>query len=570
MPTVPTYNGPQLKTQALQPSYQSNVDVSSGARAVAQGLGQLAEGFDRKAEREAEVAANKTDTDIAAGWLKWDAENRKKYQGENVGGYAPAAQEWWAKAAQEHGENLDPRAREKVTQALARRQAVAMGSVAQYTETTKESHADEVAAASISTTIQFGVSTGDVVGAADRVRTLASEVGARKGWKTEQVQAEVNKNLSALHLAQISKLAESNPQKAQEYYDANKAEVGFTQQPRVEEILRKEVDNQFATTFAAQQAGKTLSEQLSAAGEIKDPNRREKALQEVKNNHAMVEQAKREREQAVSDQAWQLVGQGKRVPESVLASMDGKERVQLQEHLRARAERITKGTPIKTDMATYIDVRERLAAGENVNLKALTEKIAPAQMEQLLDIKSAVGKAGSKQDGMLTDEQRINTALTGMGIDKKKDPNAAGQFSVEVDRRVRAASAAKGDKPLTPDEKQKIVDDVSLDKVFVDGWWSDTQKPLYSLKPEEMGKAYVTVGGKNVPLSTVPLADRAEITRARRARGLPTTEQAIVETYMRANPTAKPPKPIGPPSIYASPEEWDAYRKQQATDKKAP
>jgi hypothetical protein len=547
MATVPLYNGPQLKTQALQPNYQNNVDVSSGTRALGQGLMQAGETLDRALMREAETQANTADTEIAAGWLQWDAENRKKYQGANIDGYAPAAKEWWDKAAQTYGEKLDPRAQVLVGRSLARRQAVSLGTVAQHTETVKETHADEAAAANINTTIQFGVTTGDVAGASAQVRKLASEVGARKGWTTEQVQAEQAKNLSALHLAQISKLAEQDPTKAQAYYDANKAEVGFAQQPRVEEILKKEVDNQFATQFAAQQASKPLSEQLAAAGEIKDPQKREKALTEIKNNHALVEAAKREREQAVSDQAWQLVGQGKRVPEAILAGMDGKERVQLQEHLRARSERVAAGKPVKTDMATYIDLREKLAAGEKVNLKAYTEKIGPAQLEQLLDIQTAASKPGSaKQDSMLTDEQRINTALVGMGVDKGKDPSTAAQFSIEVDRRVRAASLAKGDKPVTPDEKQKIVDSVAMDKVFVDEWGSDPQKPLFMLKPEEMDKAYVQVDGgtggmygtkgvRNVPLSTVPMADRAEIIRARRARGLPTTEQAIVETYLKAN-----------------------------------
>ena len=34
MPQVPIYDGPQLRTQALQPNYQNNVDVSSGTRAL--------------------------------------------------------------------------------------------------------------------------------------------------------------------------------------------------------------------------------------------------------------------------------------------------------------------------------------------------------------------------------------------------------------------------------------------------------------------------------------------------------------------------------------------------------
>ena len=540
MPQVPTYNGPSLKTQALQPNYQNNVDVSSGTRAVGQALMQASDVADRIVTREAETAANKADNEISQAWLEWDAAKRRELKGGNIGEYAPAAQEWWEKAKQTYSDGLDPRAKDLVTKTLARRRAASMGNVAQHTETVKESHADEVAVANINTTIQFGVTTGDVAGASAQVRKLASEVGARKGWTTEQVQAEQAKNLSALHLAQISKLVEmpNGAALAEAYYNDPKvkSEVSFVQQPRVEEILRKEVDNQFATQFAAQQAGKPLSAQLAAAGEIKDPAKREKSLTEIKNNHAMVEQAKREREAAVSDQAWQLVGQGKRVPEAVLASMDGKERVQLQEHLRARSERVASGASIKTDMGAYIDLREKLAAGEKVNLKAYTEKIAPAQMEQLLDIQTASSKPGSaKQDSMLTDEGRINNALDGMGIDKKKDPNTAGAFTTEVDRRVRAASAAKGDKPLSPDEKQKIVDNVSMDKVFVDEWGSDPQKPLFALKPEELGKAYVTVGGKNVPLSTVPLADRAEIIRARRARGLATTEQAVVETYLKAN-----------------------------------
>lgn len=548
MPVVPTYNGPQVRSAPLQPNYQNNVDVSSGTRAVGQSLMQASDNVERFAMRDAETAANAADSEIAGGWLKWDAENRKKYQGGNADGYTAAASEWWGTAAKTYSEKLDPRAKELVSKALARRQGASLGQVSQFVETEKEKHADDTAAANVATTIQFGVTSGDVAGASERVRTLSSQVGARKGWTTEQVQAEVGKNLSALHLAQISKLAEQDPTKAQAYYDTNKAEVGFAQQPRVEEILRKEVDNQFATQFAAQQASKPLSEQLTAAGEIKNPQRREKALTEIKNNHALVEAAKREREQAVSDQAWQLAGQGKRIPESILMAMDGKERVQLQDHLRARSERAAAGTPVKTDMATYIDLREKLAAGEKVNLKAYTEKVGGAQMEQLLDIQSA--KPGSaKQDSMLTDEGRINNALTGMGIDKSKDPNTAGLFTVEVDRRVRAASAAKGDKPLSPDEKQKIVDDVSLDKVFVDEWGSDPQKPLFQLTPEEQKKAYVRVPGsagmygstgmRQVLLSTVPMADRAEIMRARKARGLPVTEQAIVETYLKVNKGTK-------------------------------
>lgn len=586
MPQVPIYNGPQVREQALQGGFQQNIDVSSSTRALGQGLLQVAETADRVILREAETKANATDNEIAAGWLQWDAENRRKYQGANAGQYGAAAEQWWANAAETYGKDFDPLAKSMVGKTLGRRKTASLGSVYQFVEAEKEKHADETAAANIGTTIQFGVTSGDVVGAAARVRELSAQVGARKGWTTEQVQAEQAKNLSALHLAQISKLAEQDPAKAQAYYDANKAEVGFAQQPRVEEVLRKELDNQFATQFAAQQAGKPLSEQIRATAEIKDPARREKALQEVKNNYALVQQAQVERERQVSDQAWQLVGQGKKVPEALLAAMDGKERVQLQEHLRLKAEHAASqgNKPIKTDPATHarlIDMMLNDPEGFKAErLAAHAMKLSQTDLEQFAAKQQALrGGNAVKQDSMLTDAARVDGAITAAGIDAKKNPDVAYAVQKEIDRRVRADSAARGGKDLTADEKQKHIDAVLMDKVFVSEWGRDSQKPLTLLKPDELKNAYVTVNGQDVKLSSIPLTDRQQIMDALRRRGEVVSEQAIAEIYLRNKKPAPPAAPavapgrgpatvstpgLRPPSIYAPPAEWEAYRAAQA------
>jgi hypothetical protein len=97
---------------------------------------------------------------------------------------------------------------------------------------------------------------------------------------------------------------------------------------------------------------------------------------------------------------------------------------------------------------------------------------------------------------------------------------------------VRSASTAKGGKDLTADEKQTIVDRVVMDKVYVDEWGTDPQKPLALVTPEEMSKAYVRVNGRNVPVSSVPQTDRRQIVRALQATGQQPTEQAIVEMYL--------------------------------------
>lgn len=543
MPQVPTYSADRLvRTEALRPVLQQTPDVSSGAVAVARGLGQVAEAADRLDLRDAEAKANEVDATITTEWLKWDAANRNKYRGENVDGYQTAAQEWWKTAAETYGKDMSPRARALASGTLVRKQGTAMANVLQFVGAEKERHADESAQASINSTIQFGVTTGNVAGAAVQVREQVAKIGARKGWTTEQVQAEQVKSLSMLHLAEITKLAGQDAAKAQEYYQANKAEVAAATQPRIEEVIRGEGDNQFATQFAASVATKPLSEQLADAAKITDPQRREKALTQIRNNYALVKQAEQEVENRASDQAWQLFSQNKKIPEALLGQMSGRERAQLQESQRVRAERLAAGTPVKTNMLTYLDLREKLARGEKVDLRAYTEKIGSSDMEKLIDIQTTVSKGGPKQDSMMTDEQRINTALVGLGIDKKNDPDAAVRITSEIDRRVRAASLEKGGKDLTADEKQSIVDRVVLDKVYVDEWGRDPQKPISLLTPEELQNAYVSVGGKNYKLSSVPATDRRQIIQALKATGQTPTEQAIVEMYLAAKNQKGPAK----------------------------
>jgi hypothetical protein len=534
MPRVPTYGGPQVQERALQPVLQGPVDVSSGTRALGQTVAHLGDIADRRQRQEAEAEANRIDTEITAGWLEWDSANRPKYRGQNVKGYEAEAAKWWDDARTKYGASASPLARQAVGTALGRKRNQALASVGGYVSAETERHADEQAEAAAQTTIEFGIDTNDTAGAGQRVREIAALKGARKGWTTEQVQAEQQRLLGTMHLAYITRLAEADPVKAQAYFDANRGEIPAVAQGRAEAMLKGEVDNQAAQQFAAGVAGKPLAEQLAAAADISDPQRREKTLQQIRNNHAMVEQARREREGAAADQAWQLVGQGKKVPELVLLQMDGKSRVQLQDYLRDRAKQAATGASVKTDWPTYIDLRERLAAGEKVDLRPYATKLAGPQLEQLLDIQTKAADAKSpKQDSMLTDEQRIGAALVGLGIDKGKSPEEAGRFTAEVDRRVRAESAARGGKDLTADEKQKVIDSVTMDKVYVDEWGRDPEKPLSLLTPDQLGKAYVKSGGRNVPLASVPATDRQQIIQALRAVGRQPTEQAIVDLYLR-------------------------------------
>jgi hypothetical protein len=535
MPIVPTYQERQVRSAPLQPVFQNTPDVSSGARALAQGLGQVAEAADRIDLRDAQVKAEEADVALTKAWDDWENTNRSKFTNKNAEGYTKVVDEWWQEAAKTYGAGLDPRSQAMVGKTLARRRTVAYGQAGQYEVAEKKKYRDSTYAAALNTSLVTALKTGDYDAEAARTRDLVEAYGRDNELDKDQRDAERNARMGAFNTAVVAQLAEKDAAQAQKYLTGaiDRGEIRPDQQPRLEAIIKGEADNQFAKQEAARLAALPLKEQLAEAAKITDPQRREKTLTQMRNNYALVKQAEAEQEAKFSDEAWQLFSRGQKIPEAVLAGMNGRERAQLQESMRTRSERMAQGTPVKTDMLTYINVREKLARGEKVDLRAYTEKIGKGEMEQLLDIQDAASKPGTvKQDSMLTDEGRINAAIVGLGIDKKKDPETAVMLTNEIDRRVRAASAAKGGKDLTADEKQTIVDRVVLDKVYVDEWGTDPQKPLALVTPEEMSKAYVRVNGKNVRVSAVPALDRRQIVQALQATGQAPTEQAIVEMYL--------------------------------------
>lgn len=524
MPQVPVYQS-QVRERALEGGFQRAPDVSSDTMRAGQGLMQVGAAINDMDLRDAKAKADTVDATITTEWLKWDAENRQKFRGANADAYAPAAQEWWKKAGETYGKDLDPRTRALASSSLVRKQGTALAGVVQFVGQEKERHADDAASASITSTIQFGVTTGDVAGAAEQVRSQVAAVGARKGWTTEQVQAEQLKNLSSLHLAQITKLASQDAEKATAYYQSVKGEVAAQNQPRVEEVLKGEGDNQFATKFAADNASLPLAEQLTKAGEITDPQRRAKALQQVKLNHAAVREAEAERERQASDQAWQMVGQGKRVPEAILSQMDGKGRVQLQEHLQARADRLAKqgSATVKTDptaLAKVYDLmRDDPEGFKKLRMESLTNSFSPSDIEQVARVQRDMLKPDKEKD-VATTTQLMGTYTGGWKPEKKAAFSQA--FLDELNRYEKE----KG-KPASYEEKRKIGDRMILDGEVLTGSWykNDPNKKFYEATPEERKRFAPEITSD----------DRKQVRAALEAEGVKNpTEAQVLERFKLA------------------------------------
>ena len=66
-------------------------------------LMRVADVVDRIDLRDAQAKAFDAEAKITSEWLQWDGQARQKYRGQNVDGYAQAAEEWWKKAAETYG-----------------------------------------------------------------------------------------------------------------------------------------------------------------------------------------------------------------------------------------------------------------------------------------------------------------------------------------------------------------------------------------------------------------------------------------------------------------------------------
>jgi hypothetical protein len=508
---VPVYDGPQVRSTALQPVQQREIDVSSGTRALAQAAGALGQIADRRLELEAQTEADAADAKISRGWLEWDSAARRRYQGTNIGEYEAEAAKWWDKARETYSNGLTPAARQRVGPSLNRKHASAMGAVAQHSASAREQWADTQAEAAAQTTIEFGIDTGDTAGAAARVRQLAAEKGARKGWSTEMVQAEQQRLLGTLHLSYITRLAQSAPDKARAYYDENKTEIPGAAQARVEEVLKAESDNQFAKVEAVRLYALPAAERAAALAKISDPERLAKTRTEVNNIVAVERAAQQQREQAASDEAWQMVGQGQRVPEATLRVMNGRERVQLQDYLRDRAKAAASGGAPKTDpvfLASLYDMaRDNPEEFTKLRMEPLALKMSTSDMEQVARLQRDMRDPGKQKDA-LTVAQQIGVYAKPLNVKQRAAFESAALSEV-----VRFQDE-KG-RPPNQAERKGLFDALMVNGILEDEFlWFDSERPVYRMTPEERARA-------KLPAPAEQPAAPARVRTVEEARALP-------------------------------------------------
>lgn len=515
MPQVPVYGGPQVQARPIGAPQQSQFDVSSGIQAVAQGVqnvGRAAEVID---EKQATLDAQIADTDISAGWATWEAENRGKFQGQNAKDYPAAAKAWWDENAQKYGTSLSRTAKQKVGPTLYAKQARALAAATGYAVSEEEKFADNTAQANIETNVQLAITNGGGEAERNQIIGTISSVAARKGWDADQTKAAQLKALSGMHLGIIQKkLNEPNgAAAAQDYYTANKAEFDGARQARVEELLKAELVNERALDRSVKNAELPFEQQMADADKIKDPAEKKAYITHVMENAGRKRVAQQEREQGAADSAWQLVGQGKRVPELLLGNMDGRQRVQLQDYIKDRAEHLaTAGNkPVKTDPTVHRGLWAMIADDKTkfaeVDLRPLGMKLSAEDYEQLSRLQSDI-RTGKGEKDTITWQNKTKAYVEQLGLGGKAGEQKRGAFTLAAQQLYESHKARTGKAPNETEENTLLQ---SLSIQGETSWFGDEPKTYaeaiakgvpIKLKDPQVDYAKLPIGAKYINPTT--------------------------------------------------------------------
>jgi len=110
------------------------------------------------------------------------------------------------------------------------------------------------------------------------------------------------------------------------------------------------------------------------------------------------------------------------------------------------------------------------------------------------------------------------------------DKKALGELKYVFERDIQTQQNALK-RPLTRAEKEEVMYRVINDKVYVDGFFSDTEKPLFQVTKDELGESYVLVNKKKVYVNQINASERLKIIDALRGANRPVTEAAIAQIW---------------------------------------
>lgn len=550
MPKVPQYEQQVGIAPAAIPQARE-IDVSSGTRALAQGLGQLAEAGDKMALRDDTAAALKAHAAIQQDWMETDTALREKFKGDNVGEYTAGVKKFWADAPAKYGADLSPRAQLMISQELTATQLRAQREGAGYVQQQKKQSLDLAYNASVQATINEASiaplarvpdGNGNTITAAEQgVRALQKTVGnylVGQGVNDPVARQQIlNDSLTKLHTQNLQSISTSGSvtatQDAQDYYGKYKDQINGTLHAEIEDKLKK-----VGLAATAQTEGARLAEEfgytntggaLKAIDANKDwsPELKTAIRTEVEHRHAVAQSdadkgnalllgkidtmvqtgmslasiMKTPEFQNVRDQgAVMKMVRDKQYTDLLRANAsDARALQQLQRHeTELHITQSASAFALSDPTVLYNTPREQI--------QNMLPVIGQQWTKELLDRKDALSKPGALQDAKIDLDDIKSIAGDMFGLDSanlktKEQKTQFLDFKSRAERLiVQAQEAAK--QPLTREQKVGLLQQEAARTVKTGGIWGfgESDTPVIQLTPGQITDFKIPSGQRDTLL----------------------------------------------------------------------
>lgn len=463
---------------------------------------------------------------------------RETRRGVNAANLGKDTAEWWNKKLGEYTQTMSDQQRAAFQQRLQRVRLSAVENMADFEagelRTQRELSRTAATAAAITDAVGY-VGTAQQAGmindAKGRILGALRAAAATEGWNTEYEGLKTQEALHNLHAQVIQRMAagEGGAEKVAAYFEANKGEMDPAKSDKLYELTTqaKVRDKAASAVNTLLDQGKTEGEGLEWIRQNLEGDAREEARLRWRERWADLAQAEQRTQSQYTDQFYaQLSQRGSisRVDPTILQRMDPKvlvsERRVAEDRARVAAGRESK---IETDWDTYGSLRDMARNNRDKflkeDLRRHFDKLAPAQREQLIDLQDSLAKP-QKQVEVLTDDKQVGIVVGQLGLTKQRKA----QFESAAYTALQEATRTNGDKPLTVEQRQKVLDRLLIEG-DVNGWMPFGGKRLYEVAGTPDAARF---------MPEVPKADRQAIIDAwRRKRGTTPTEAQIAETYMK-------------------------------------
>lgn len=376
--------------------------------------------------------------------------------------------------------------------------------------------------------------------AIERQKMAILAMSERNGLPPEVTQKSLQEVSSKTHRAAIEQmLAEGSDRAADQYFKSVSNQISGDDKTYLTKNL------EVATLAGESQrkandlftSAKSYGDALEQARKIEDSKLQDATISRIKELQNQKDEVERDQKEKLNVNFANMIDQGQDPRgKPGWADLTTNERTNLENYYKHRLS----GTEPRTNWANYYDLKTMASnpatRDQFSKIDLFSEyrsNLGDTEFKELVSLQTGVrngsGETKSLLDGYRTDKSIVDDALMGMGIDIGSKANdseneKAAAFRRMVDEAIIAQQQATG-KKVNNNDIQTIVDNMTVKVVTDKGLFWDTKKPFTLLDEDDQIE--------DIDVSDIPKAEKLKIQDVLKRKGLPDSDTAIVDLYLR-------------------------------------